>query len=336
MIDYSSIIFISSNLGLFLKSGIGIAQALDELKQEVISKKYQKSLQNIKESISNGNTIYESFYAYKSLYPPVFLMFINVGEYTGKLDKILIILAEYYKKTQNERKRLISSLIYPISVSISIIIFILMYIIFLLPNMEQMYISMGKPITGVLEILIGFSKYINSNFEFTLILLITTPAIIFLFFKFPTVKDFKAKIKSKLKIVNLKSELFFIRMLYLISASGISLNSGIQKMLEIEGEIQREDIEKFYFYITEGNSISDSIKKSFKFSRITSSLIAIGESTGNMEEKLLNIIDNLEELYYSTLSRYVNLVQPILLLLLGIVVAGLAALVYGSLYGGLA
>lgn len=335
LIDYSSIIFISNNLGIFLKSGIGISTALDELQHEVINKRYKKSLKGIKESVSNGNSIYESFLVDKNLYPPIFLMFLNIGEYTGNLDKIILSVGDYYKKTQSERKKLINSLIYPVSVMVSIFIFIIMYLIFLLPNMEEMYIGMEKPITGILETLIQFSKYVNNNLQFVLILFFTTPIIIWLILSFPLIKSLRKKIKSEFKIINLKNELFFIRILYLISISGISLNSGIQKLIEIDGEISKDEIERFYAYITEGNSISESINQCFKFSRLTSSLISIGESTGNLDEKLLNIIENLEERYYSTLTRYINLVQPILLLILGIVVAGLAALVYGSMYGGM-
>lgn len=336
MIDYNSIIFISKNLGVFIRSGISLAVALDEISEELSNNKYKKSLISIKDDISAGKTLYAAFEEYRDIYPDLFLIMVDLGEYTGRLDTILDKMADYYAKLKKERGKCISASIYPVMVVSAILLFLFLYVIFLLPNMETFYAGMNRTPSGMLKILLDISSFMRKNMISSIALFVAACLGVFYLTTIKFVKDSISKIRAKFSLYKIQKELFFIRLLYLLSISGIPINMGLKKFNSFNSSIvSKEDIARFYLAVSRGNSLSDSVKKCFNFSKMTSSLIAMGENTGTLDEKLHTICVSLEEKYYEKLFHITNLIQPVSLVILGVMVLFMFLMVYDSIYGGM-
>ena len=336
MIDYNSIIFISKNLGVFIKSGIPIAMALDEISEELSNKRYRKSLISIKDEIACGKTLYGAFAQHKDIYPDLFLIMIDLGEYTGRLDTILDKLSDYYLKLKKERGKCMSASLYPVIVAVAVFIFLIMYILFLLPNLQQFYTGMDRKASGAVAVLFSISSFMRENILSSIALFIAVILSLYFLTTIYFIKDKINRIKHSFSLYKIQKELFFIRLLYLLSISGIPINMGIQKFNSFDSSIvSNSEISKFYIFISRGNTISESIKQCFDFSKITSSLIAMGESTGTLDEKLHTICVSLEEKYYEKLFHITSLIQPVSLLFLGVIILAMFIMVYGSIYGGI-
>ncbi|MDD6771902.1 type II secretion system F family protein [Inconstantimicrobium porci] len=336
MIDYNSIIFISKNLGVFIKSGIPISIALDEISEELSNKKYRKSIYSIKEDIAGGSTLYAAFTQHKDIYPDLFLIMIDLGEYTGRFDTILGKLSDYYLKLKKERGKCMSAALYPVIVAAAVFIFLIMYMLFLLPNLQQFYIGMDRKPSGIVALLFSISSFMRKNILSSIALFIAVLLSVFYFTTISFIKDKISKIKHSFSLYKIQRELFFIRLLYLLSISGIPINMGIQKFNSFDSSIvSNTEIAKFYTFLSRGNTLSESIRQCFDFSKITSSLIAMGENTGTLDEKLHTICISLEEKYYEKLFHITSLIQPVSLLFLGIIILVMFIMVYGSIYGGI-
>lgn len=336
MIDYNNIIYISKNLGVFFNSGIPVDIALDEIADTCFSKRYKNSLEKIKNSISKGMSLSSAFSIDDKLYPDIFRIMINIGENTGNLGDILNKISEYYLKIKKERSKRIGALIYPFIVTAAVIAFSILYIIFLLPSLEQMYSGMGKKARGIMMIMIKLGKYLRNNMEAAICIFISVILTFVLILSFSSIRNLITKFKLKFSSYKIQKELFFVRILYLLSSSGIPINIGIQKFIScrLSSIITHDEISKFYDCLSKGNSLSNSVKQCFQFSRLTSSLISIGEETGTLNDKLYTICNNLEQKYYEKLSHITSMIQPLFLVILGIIILCMFMLIYNSIYGG--
>lgn len=335
-IKYKEIIFISKNLSVYLKSGIPISNALFEISKEIKDKNVKNSILDIRSEVSKGSSLFKAFKKYKTIYPSMMLLMINIGEMTGNMDKVLLKVSDYYEKVKKERDNRTSSMAYPLVVFIMMIIFMFIFVVFMYPQMYDSLSSGGNEESTLSSCILDFSIFVRENTMSFLIIILSIVILIMFIKSLNVTKEITSKLEQKSMLYKINKELSFIRMMYLMTYSGVPISRFISIYLDLDmDKSEKDEIQKFYGFLEKGMSMSDALKNCFDFSSVTLSLIQIGENTGALEEKLKDICDMLEEKYYRKMKMITSLVQPISFIVLGVMILFIFLLVYNTIYGGM-
>ena len=146
MINYNDIAIICGNMSRLYDEGISFNNILDLIQELPLSKQYINGISNIKASINQGNSLYNSFNLESDIFPKFFLAMVDIGEKTGRINEIFKGLESYYTKMKNIQGKVFAASIYPIILFIAFIIMIVFAVLFALPSFADIYISMDKEI----------------------------------------------------------------------------------------------------------------------------------------------------------------------------------------------
>lgn len=319
--DYKNLTLISGNMSRLLESGVNLIKIFEILIGLPLKNQYKVSLIEIKELIIEGKSLEEAFSNYKDIYPRQFVGMVSIGEKNGKLSKTLKSLELYYDKLTYIKTNIINSISYPIILLVSMSVLLLFIIFFFIPNLDGFYsgLDVEKPkIITIIKNLVDFIK--------------TKPTIFFLYFFiwgilipisiFKNIKIKKiSKLLSKIKLVRDFNELIFIYTLSVIVKSGGNLSIGLQYSSESFSNISLgERFSKLNENILKGLSLYESFSEEDMYSNYTLSIIKISEEGGSIEEGLDNLSKNLEINYLNGINKTLSLLQPSLVILMGLVV----------------
>ena len=317
---------------IMLDSGISIIKIL-----EIQEQQYKSSLKNIieeiKRDILNGDTLGEAFKKYEEIFGSFYIGMVFLGENSGNLDKNLKKICEYLELEIRVIKKIKEVIFYPcilLTFSILILTFLMIYIF---PNFIKLFEESKRELPLLTRILIK----VSSNF-YILILLFTCILTIIIFLIKYIKKDRNLKEKYDgilLKLPIIKNFIignFIIRFSKNIS---IMLSSGIVimdilKLLKdfFENIIIKNKIEKMEEFLFEGKQLSEVIEKNDLFPQKYIKLIIVGEKSGELAKVFEQIARLEEERLESEIKKFLTLVEPILIIILGLILSIIIIAIY--------
>lgn len=337
-INASDKMFLTRHLSAILKSGISLSEALEILSEDTIKPFLKKILSDAKINLERGQPLSATMESYNKYFSPVFIGLIKAGEMAGTLEETLEGLGEQLHRDYEMKKKVQSALIYPaILLSASLLIVILL-LTFIMPRLTKALLQAKVSLPWITRFLIGLSQIFSSNPVITVLIFILLLIFVFLFAKSEFGKKNIIRVLEKAPISgNLIKKLALVRFSRTfrnLLRSGISAfeslditakTIGIQSYEKALSDI-REGIKK-------GANISDSFKdrKEF-FPQLVISIIAVGEKTGTLERSLETIADYYDEEADRILKNIVSLIEPALLVVMGIVIAGIALSILLPIY----
>ena len=319
-INEKQISFIAKSLGEIYKDGIAIKKALYLVEEIVSVKGYKESLKNIGEKISMGKSLSESFGEFSLLYPRLFVGFVFIGENTGKLYEILILLGDYYEKISFLKRKVKSACVYPSVILILITIMIAVIINSVVPNFYGIYSSMGITPSNSCKMIYEFRKNLKDNYIADIINIVCWIAILFLSIKCIIPKD-KIKYMLKFKIIRDFLEYRMILIFSIITSSGVSILYGIDYCIgSMPIKYLDEKIIEIKQSIVEGNTLSEAFDKSGVFSNYSLAVIKVHEETGSLEKGFKDLSSRMEKEMYGKIKRYLKALEPAMTVASGAIV----------------
>ena len=314
----------SKEMSILLKSGCEISKILRILIDES-NDKVRFALKEILRNIEKGNSIKESFENTKA-FSSFYISMISAGEVSGNLDDIMDKLATYYDKENKLRNKIISILIYPTVLMITMIVCFVFILVFLIPNFEGIYADNNVKMPGLTKILIFLSHLLRDDLLLIMIgnlFLIGgliyikrnnkkfNEAINKLIFKLPVIKTYMKLIVSNK----------FIKALSVLISSGVQIVDSIEISAKVmSNEYIYEKICKSNEYIKKGNSIGDSLKNVEELPSLLLSMIVIGEESGNLDTVLNTLTDYYENELDSKMEIGTKYFENFITLFIGILV----------------
>lgn len=317
----------SKEMSILLKSGCEISKILRILINES-NGKLKSVLKQILNNIEKGNSIKDSFQntnAFSSFY----ISMISAGEMSGDLDGVMEKLATYYDKEIKLKNKIISILIYPTILIITMIISFIFILIILIPNFEDIYADNNIQTPGLTKMLIFLSHLIRD--DFTLIIIGNLVMIIGLIYLKKYNEKFNEwlnKLAFRLPIISTYMKLVtsnkFVKALSILVGSGVQIVSSIETSANVVGnKYIYEKICKSNEFIKKGNSIGDSLKTVEELPSLLLSMITIGEESGRLDTVLFTINDYYESELDSKLEIWTKYFENFITLIIGIVVGGI-------------
>lgn len=328
-----------ANLASMLKAGLPIVEAIGVLKGGQKNKYLKEILDTISFDVEGGMTLSSSLSKYPNVFTAMDLSMFEVGETGGSLEENVRNLAQQLKSQKDLQSKVKSALMYPIVITVAMVLIGIILIVFVIPQISGFFEEANLQLPFLTRMLIALSELLIRYGLYVLALIIIGIFVYGYFYK--NTKDFTRfidrttlKIPFAGKLIRKLQIARFTRTLSSLLKSGVS----IVESLDITGKgftnlIFREAIESISDDVERGESLADAIGKHEEiFYTMEIRLIEVGGKTGTVDESLLNVAIFYEEDVSEVLDNLASIIEPVLLLVMGVAVAIIAMSVISPIY----
>lgn len=335
-------VIFTSQLAQLLEADVPLYESLEALEEQSKGESHQPVIQSLREQIRKGSFFSKALESYPKIFSPLYRAVVSAGESVGRLDQALSRLSQLFIKERTTRQKLISSLMYPAILSLLLFAAIGVLLFYVIPAIEDLF--EGKSLPAFTSMVIALSHFVRNYLYFLL-----AGAIGVLGFSAYQLSKASVRMKCIEKMLRwpvigpylLKASLArFARTLSNLLAGGTPLSSALVHAKEALGnKVLEAEVERALQEIIDGGRFSASLQASPYIPPLFSKMVNIGEETGRIAPILGNIAHLYEEDSERLLERTVSLIQPILLIIMGVIIGStlLAILLplasYGSMVG---
>lgn len=329
----------TKHLSIMIKSGVTIVEALEILTSQTKSPAFKKILEAVSADVKNGKSLSQALEKHPTAFDTFFTSIIEIGETSGTLDQSLLYLSEQLAKDYAFRKKIQGAMLYPMIVLVAASIVGMGVSLFVLPQLVELFSGFEVELPLSTQILIFIAKSMESYG----ILIFIYIGILLVFFRLlltlTKIRPYWHQALFMLPIfgkILQNSELTsFCRNL------GIMLKSGIPitKALSIEAKITTNIVFQKYIHdmldaVDKGTLLSTELEsgKYTKIPLIATKMIAVGEKTGKLEETFLYLGDFFEDEVDDATRNISTIIEPVMLLVIGLVVAFVALSIISPIY----
>ena len=315
-------------------AGIPISQALLSISLSIENSLLKEILIDIKNNVCQGNTLADSFKNHPKYFDNLTCHFIFAGEQTGKLDVILTQIAAQKEKTDALKMKVKKALTYPCIVLLVSITITSILLIFVVPQLSSLFGELGAKLPLPTRIVIGASNFIKQKWWILSL-------IIFAFsYIFTITKKKSEKLSSLVDFYILKIPIFgkliqyaiiarLTRMLAMIFSTGISLLDALHTLANIaNNKCFVQAILSARDNVRKGQSLHNSLQSTLLFPNMLIQMVAIGEEAGKLDNMLEKVADFYENEINHMTDTLNQLLEPIVMLILGIIIGGIIIAMY--------
>ncbi|MDR0822050.1 MAG: type II secretion system F family protein [Oscillospiraceae bacterium] len=324
-----------------LEAGVTLVRVMGILVTQEEDKRAQGVLKEMYEEIQRGNSFSDTLTSRPGVFPDLFVSMVIAGEAAGNLDIIMARVSDHYAKENKLNNKIKGAMIYPIILGVLMVGVVLVLFTFVLPMFIDMLPSEDE-IAPLTKILLNISDFLTSKWYILIAVIVglvigskaalTVPVVRLgwdrILCKFPKVGPLLMTIYTA-RFARTMSNLF---------ASGLQIVECLEKAIWVCGNAFL--IDRFRHIVDEvkrGESMSEAIVRENLFENIFTSMILIGEESGRLDEMLQKSADYYDEESDSAISRLVSMMEPLMIIVMGIavgfVLAGIFPLMYGSFAG---
>ncbi len=321
-------------LATMLASGIALVQAMDIVGKGHENPSMQALLLAIKSDIEGGDSLADSLKRRPLYFDELFCNLVESGEHAGVLESLLAKIATYKEKTESMKKKIKKALTYPIAVLVVAFIVTAILLLFVVPVFEDLFKSFGADLPSFTRMVIDMSKWLQ-QWWWLVVGIIVAAAYTFSYFKKRSLafNHFLDKLLLQLPVVGLiinKSAIArFSRTLATMSAAGVPLVEALQSVAGACGNIiYAEVVMKMREDVATGQRLQFAMQQAKIWPNMVQQMVAIGEEAGSMDAMLSKVADFYEEEVDNLVDNLSSLMEPIIMVVLGILVGGLIVAMY--------
>jgi len=320
-------------LSTMIDAGLPLVQSLEILSSQQDSPVFKKIIREIREDVEGGSTFAGALKKHPATFDDMYTNLVVAGEEGGILDNILTRLANYIEKAEALKKKVKSALVYPTTIVAVAVIVVGILMVFVIPVFESMFKSAGSSLPLPTLIVLTLSKMIK---KYVIIFIPGVILFFYLFRKYYKTENGKALIDRLLLKLPVFGPLLqkvavarFSRTLGTLVSSGVPILDGLTIVSRSSGNRAVETaILNARSSIREGETIAEPLGRSGIFPPMVIQMIAVGESTGALDAMLSKIADFYDEEVDVAVSNLTSLLEPLLMIFLGVVIGGVVIAMY--------
>lgn len=332
-ISANILLHFTRDLSVMLNAKMPLTSSLKLLAAQSPNEEFKHCLKKIIRKIEKGQSFSQSLKQHSHIFDELYVQIVFVGESADILGQVLAKHASYLERTQQLKKKILKALIYPAIVIVTAIFAITFLLLFVIPTFSEIFSDMNAQLPPATANLLKLSKNLPVFIIGIIIIIFILIYIIKILMQSKSMKS--AFDKSLLKLPLLGSILQknivtqFCRTVGTLVANGLPLTDSISiSSKTITNLYIRKKLRKVYKNVEKGLSFASSMKNSGIFSAMLNQMIQVGETTDNMAETLIYIADSNEEEIDSLIDTLTSIIEPVLIIVLGIIIAGLLIALY--------
>jgi len=320
-------------LATMIDAGIAIVQSLQALGDQTPNKIMRDTIRDITSRVESGESFSEALARHPKAFNRLYVAMVSAGEKGGLLAEILSRLATYLENTERLRKKVKTALMYPTVVTIVAIVITVFLLVRVIPTFKEIYSGFGAALPGPTLFLMGISDIIK---HYLVHLIIVAGLVIWGWLSYIKTKpgrEFWDKQRIKLPIFGPIAHKIclarFTRTLSSLVRSGVPILEVLQIVSQTVGNVVMEKaIKSASQDIERGEGISAALAKHPIFPTMVVRMLSAGEQTGNIDTMLERVANFLDEEIDNTLSGLMSLIEPLLIVFLGVVIGGMVVCMF--------
>ncbi|OGD56063.1 hypothetical protein A2V71_03865 [Candidatus Berkelbacteria bacterium RBG_13_40_8] len=329
---------LTENLSIMLRAGVNMPEALEVIGRDSKNPYFKQVLSDIRFGLENGKPLSEGLSNFPKDFNNVYISLVKAGEASGKLEEVLKELANQLKKEYNLISKIKGAFAYPIVLVVGLVGVMILLMTFVLPRLVAIFEGTNLQLPVTTRIIFAISQVFSYSPILTLLSFVVLAVAIVILSRQKKVKQSLNQMVFHIPVIsNLLKQVEltrFARTLGNLQKSGIPILRGLEitaealslksfKNVTVEA---KEDIAK-------GVSLTNAFrKKESLFPQMIVSVMQVGEKTGNLDTLLLNLADFYEEQVDNTLRNLASLIEPVLLVIVGLAIGGMAISIILPIY----
>jgi len=327
----------NQELATLLKAGMPLVQSLDILRRRVANPVFKGVLDDVHGRVRAGSALSEAFEAHGSMFPGVYTASLLAGEKSGNLEQVLRRYVSYVKIVSGVRRKTVSALVYPVILLMLSLVVVTIIVVKVVPEFGAFYNQFGKELPLSTQIIVGISDFVTSYFYIIIAAIAATVAAAWWWVKQPGRKRVLDRQILRVPAVGPVAQKFATsqgaRTLATLLGGGIPLVNALEVTARsLSNEFMASELNAAAQQVREGRALASAMQESGAFPDVAIKMVEVGESTGALQEMLNSLADFYDEEIDTNLGRFVTVIEPILLVVMGIVIAGLLLSLYMPLF----
>jgi len=313
-------------LAVLVRAGVPLVDSLTALVEQVEHERLKRTLGDVKQRVNEGSSLADALAAHPKVFSTLYVNMIRAGETSGALEAVLMRLADFTESQARLRSKIAGTMAYPVAMMVigTIIMGILFTVV--IPKITRIFESMNVALPWYTSLIIGVSTFV-SHYWWALVVLAGLG--VWSFVRWQASPEGRARwdvfvLRAPIfgSIVRQIALARFARTLSTLLRSGVPLLASMDIVRNVVGNTRLAGvIEQARDAIREGESIAAPLKRSGEFPPLVHHMVAIGERSGALEEMLGNVADAYEEQVDTTVSALTSLLEPVMIVAMGAVVA---------------
>jgi type IV pilus assembly protein PilC len=327
----------NQELATLLKAGMPLVQSLDILRRRVANPLFKSVLDDVYERVRAGNSLSEAFEAHGTLFPGVYTASLLAGEKSGSLEQVIRRYVSYVKVVATVKRKTVSALVYPVillMLSLGVVSIIVLRVV---PEFGLFYQQFDRPLPLSTRLIVQVSDFVRTYFLLIIGVVVVGGLMFWAWMREPAQRERFDRWVLQLPGLGQIARKFSIsqaaRTLATLLGGGIPLVNAIDVAARsIRNRYIARELQSAGQQVREGRALAAAMNESGAFSDVAIKMVEVGESTGALQEMLNSLADFYDEEIDTNLARFITLVEPILLVVMGIIIAGLLLSLYMPLF----
>jgi len=335
-ISTNDVVDFTRQLATMVGAGLPLTDSLANLTEQA-RPAMAKVLSDVVNDVRSGVSLYEALAKHPKVFSPIYLALVKSGEAAGLLDTVLKKLADNLEKQRNFGARIKSAMVYPVIVTIAMVVVAFLMMILVIPKLLSMYKEMGATLPLPTLILITVSNFMVNFWWLMLIVIFGGLYGTFMWNNTPAGRKFFDGLWFKIPIVNTLKIMVILtdltRTLSMLVATGVSIIEALNIVSKAAGNVIVEDaIKNCAVAVEKGVPLATAFSRYEFFPPLLSQMVAVGEQTGKLDEVLGRVGVHFEEQSDLAIKGLTSAIEPLMIILLGIGVGFLVIAVIMPIY----
>ncbi|MCX6894630.1 MAG: type II secretion system F family protein [Verrucomicrobia bacterium] len=317
-------------LATLVDAGLPLLRGMRVLEKQERNKNLKEIIGKLSLSVEGGSTFSEGLAQHPKVFNKLYVNMVKAGELGGVLEIVLNRLAMFMEKAQKIKGKVIAAMFYPVAVIVVAVAIAGVLMVYVIPKFQEVFAGLldGAKMPGFTLFVLGISSAIKTRFPTVMAGSVVTVILFMLFIKTKFGRHVFDKFKLKVPVLGpVFSKLAiarFTRTLGTLVSSGVPILQALQIVRETSGNvIIANSINAVYDSVKQGETITAPLESSGVFPPMVISMVDVGEQTGALPEMLLKIADNYDEEVDNAVSAMTSLLEPIMIIVLGVIVGSI-------------
>jgi type IV pilus assembly protein PilC len=327
----------NQELATLLKAGMPLVQSLDLLKRRVTAPAFKAVLNDVHEKVRSGTALSDAFAAHGDLFSRVYVASLLAGERSGNLDAVLRRYVEYTKIISTLKRKIVSAMAYPAILIVLATVLVSIIVLKVIPAFTDFYSSFGADLPLITRIIVGASEFLRQQFFLIVAAIALVAVTVMGWIRRPGQKARFDHLVLGLPVVGQIARKFgttqMARTLATLLGGGLPLVNALDIAANSVGnQFMAQQLGIVSARVREGESFAAALEARGVFPDVAVKMAEVGESTGALQDMLNTVADFYDEEIATNLERFITLVEPVLLVIIGIVLAGVLLALYMPLF----
>jgi type IV pilus assembly protein PilC len=327
----------NQELATLLKAGMPLVQSLDILRQRVANPLLKSVLDDVYDKVRAGSSLSEAFESHGALFPGVYTASLLAGEKSGSLEGVIRRYVAYVKVVSGVKRKTISALVYPaILLALSCVV-VAIIVLKVVPEFGLFYKQFDRPLPLSTRMIVSISEFALTYFFLIVLGAVAAVAAFIAWMKKPGNRRRFDKWLLSIPMLGPIAQKFATsqasRTLATLLGGGIPLVNAIDvSARSIGNQYMAKELTTAAQQVREGRALATALMQSGAFPDVAIKMVEVGESTGALQEMLNSLSEFYDEEIDTSLTRFITIVEPVLLVIMGIVIAALLLSLYMPLF----